>query len=87
MRSFQSSQEVHGLYIETFISIDNLTFSSTRSNSKRVRAAAECAAQEKVGIVTLGGFTSVLLEGDTSFMSGDSEVAFTTGNTLTAAYI
>jgi len=87
MRSFPQKKEVHGLYIETFISIDNLTFASTRSNLQRVRDAAACAARQNVGIVALGGFTSILLEGNTDFMSHESDVVFTTGNTLTAAYI
>jgi predicted amino acid dehydrogenase len=86
-RSFPRDIEVLGLYIESFISVDSLNRESLSANLARIKDAAACAIREKVGIASLGGFTSILLEGNTGFMAGNTDVAFTTGNAPTAAYI
>ena len=77
---------VRGVYIDCFIPPDELDASFARRNLQRVRAAAAAASREGARIATLGGFSSILLEGRTTFIEG-SRTAFTTGNTLTAAYI
>ena len=78
---------VRGVYIDCFISPDQLDASFTRRNVQRVRAAAAAASREGAGIVTLGGFSSIVLEGDMGTLAGCGTTAFTTGNTLTAAYV
>ncbi len=45
------------------------------------------AIREGAGIVTLGGFSSILLEGKTDRLPFHPGTAFTTGNTLTVALI
>ena len=85
-RSICQSEPVRGLYIETFIPPDALGRTAFYQNLERVRKAMQRAARLGTGVVTLGGFTSILLEG-----GGEKEVpegiAFTTGNSLTAALI
>jgi predicted amino acid dehydrogenase len=78
--------QVHGLYIDSFIPPDRLDRSFLRENLERVRDAARYSIREGVGIVSLGGFSSILLEGKTELLP-PSETAFTTGNTLTVALI
>ena len=48
--------------------------------------AATCARNIRSKIVALGGFTSIVLEGRTNTLQ-DGSTKFTTGNTLTAAFI
>lgn len=76
-----------GKYIETFISPDELTIKHWKNNIAKVKNAAECATKLKAGITTLGGFTSIVLEGRVDMLNGNSITKFTTGNTLTAAFI
>lgn len=78
---------VHGLYLETFIPPENLATGRLRRNLGKVRAAAQWADREGVRITSLGGFTSIILEGDTTLLPESLRSAFTTGNTLTTAYI
>jgi fatty aldehyde-generating acyl-ACP reductase len=85
-RSYPSHKEANGVYIDTFITPDNLTVDSYKKNITRVRQAAEYAIRERVRIAALGGFTSIVLEGDTKLLPQNS-ISFTTGNTLTVAYI
>jgi fatty aldehyde-generating acyl-ACP reductase len=78
--------EINGVYIETFIDPDKLDASFTRANISKVMNAVAWAKKMGAGIVALGGFTSIVLEGNLdSFSAGGTK--FTTGNTLTAAYI
>jgi predicted amino acid dehydrogenase len=78
---------VHGVYIDSFIPPDRLDRRFLRENLVRVREAAQYAIREGARIVTLGGFSSILLEGKTDLLPSHPETAFTTGNTLTAALI
>jgi fatty aldehyde-generating acyl-ACP reductase len=79
--------QVHGLYIDTFIPPDRLESRFLRENLTRVREAAHCAVLGGARIATLGGFSSILLEGKTNLLPPHAGVAFTTGNTLTVALI
>ena len=82
----KTGTEIRGTYIETFIEPDKLDSSFLRMNIAKVRNAVSCAKKTKAKIVTLGGFTSIVLEGNLDSFS-DRETKFTTGNTLTAAFI
>lgn len=77
--------EATGVYIDTFIPPDRLDSRYARENIGRVREAAQCAAGEGARVVTLGGFTSILLEGRVDGLPGCTR--FTTGNTMTVALI
>jgi predicted amino acid dehydrogenase len=79
--------QVRGAYIDSFIPPDRLHSRFLRENLARVRAAAACAIKEGARIVTLGGFSSILLEGKADLLPSHAETAFTTGNTLTVALI
>jgi predicted amino acid dehydrogenase len=79
--------QVHGVYIDSFIPPDRLDSAYVRENIARVRDAARFAIREGARIVTLGGFSSILLEGKTQLLPSHPETAFTTGNTLTVALI
>jgi fatty aldehyde-generating acyl-ACP reductase len=79
--------EVHGVCIESFIPPDRLDRRFLRENLARVREAAQVAIREGARIVTLGGFSSILLEGKADLLPSHPETAFTTGNTLTVALI
>ena len=83
----QTGTEINGAYIETFITPDTLTTNNLRSNLAKVRAAAACAEKLGARIVTLGGFTSIVLEGNLDLLSSNQTIAYTTGNTLTASFI
>lgn len=76
---------VGGVYIDTFFSPDDLTGRPTRQMLERLREAVAVAEREGVALVTLGGFTSILLESER--LGFASAVPMTTGNTLTAALI
>src|SRR5579863_1086963 len=79
--------KVHGLCIDCFIPPDRLEDRFLRENLARVREAAAYAIQERARIVSLGGFSSILLEGKMDILPQHPETAFTTGNTLTVALI
>jgi predicted amino acid dehydrogenase len=77
-----------GVYIDTFITPDELSASAWRSSIAKVRDALACASREGARIATLGGFTSILLEsvrGEAPECSNG--VVVTTGNSLTAALV
>jgi predicted amino acid dehydrogenase len=76
-----------GKYIETFISPDELNLKYWKNNIAKVNEAAECASKLQAGIAALGGFTSIVLEGRVDSLNKNPFTKFTTGNTLTAAYI
>ena len=78
--------EVSGVFIETFIDPDKLDARFVRSNITKVNSAAKHAQKLGAGIVTLGGFTSIILEGKVDPISVNG-TKFTTGNTLTSAFI
>ena len=79
--------QVCGVYIDSFIPPDRLDGGFLRENLARVHAAAMCAIKEGARVVTLGGFSSILLEGKTDLLPSHPYTAFTTGNTLTVALI
>ena len=76
---------LHGVYIDTFITPDELARRPTRRVLEKVRDGIRAAEREGVRVATLGGFTSILLESMAPEPAGG--VALTTGNTLTAALI
>jgi fatty aldehyde-generating acyl-ACP reductase len=76
-----------GLYIDSFIPPDRLEAAHVHENIVRVRAAAACAIAAGARIVSLGGFSSILIEGNFDQLPQKHETAFTTGNTLTVAFI
>ncbi|QMU28170.1 hypothetical protein [Adhaeribacter radiodurans] len=78
---------VHGSYIETFISPDELDSKYLHKNLNKVKDACACAASLGANVVSLGGFTSILLECGNNSITQLKQTSFTTGNTLTAAFI
>ena len=77
----------HGLYIDSFIPPDRLEAAYVHENIARVRGAAACAIQAGAKIVSLGGFSSILIEGNFDQLPERRDTVFTTGNTLTVAFI
>src|SRR6266852_5956402 len=79
--------KARGLYIDAFIPPDRLGADHVRENLVRVRAAAACAIRAGARIVSLGGFSSILIEGNFDQLPEGRDTVFTTGNTLTVALI
>ena len=79
--------KAHGLYIDSFIPPDCLEADHLRENLLRVRGAAACAIRERAKIASLGGFSSILIEGNFDQLPARQDTVFTTGNTLTVAFI
>jgi fatty aldehyde-generating acyl-ACP reductase len=79
--------KVRGLYIDSFIPPDHLGDCFMRENLARVRGAATCAIQAGAKIVSLGGFSSILIEGNFDHLPQRNGTVFTTGNTLTVSFI
>src|ERR1700739_1667130 len=52
-----------GLYIDSFIPPDRLEAAYVHENIARVRSAAACAIKAGAKTVSLGGFSSILIEG------------------------
>jgi fatty aldehyde-generating acyl-ACP reductase len=76
-----------GLYIDSFIAPDRLGDAYVRDNIARVRAAAAYAIKAGAKIVSLGGFSSILIEGNFDQLPQRHDTVFTTGNTLTVGFI
>jgi fatty aldehyde-generating acyl-ACP reductase len=76
-----------GLYIDSFIPPDRLDAAYTYDNLTRVRAAAAYAIKARAKIVSLGGFSSILIEGNIKQLPEKHSTVFTTGNTLTVGFI
>src|SRR5712664_329580 len=76
-----------GLYIDSFIPPDRLEAAYVHENIARVRKAAACAIKAGAKIVSLGGFSSILIEGNFDQLPERHDTVFTTGNTLTVALI
>jgi predicted amino acid dehydrogenase len=76
-----------GVYIDSFIPPDCLEARHTHENITRVRYAAACAIKAGARIVSLGGFSSILIEGNFDQLPARQGTAFTTGNTLTVGFI
>jgi predicted amino acid dehydrogenase len=81
------SAKARGLYIDSFIPPDRLDAAYVHENIARVRKAATCAIKAGAKIVSLGGFSSILIEGNFDQLPERHETVFTTGNTLTVAFI
>jgi fatty aldehyde-generating acyl-ACP reductase len=79
--------KARGLYIDSFIPPDRLEAAYVHENIARVRAAAACAINVGAKIVSLGGFSSILIEGNFDQLPERHETVFTTGNTLTVGFI
>ena len=80
-----SAAAAQGIFVDTFISPDDLAEGATRAVIARVRQALQVAEREGASLATLGGFTSILLEADG--LDRPTNLPVTTGNTLTAALI
>jgi fatty aldehyde-generating acyl-ACP reductase len=76
-----------GIYIDSFIPPDRLDAAYVHENIARVRRAAACAINAGAKIVGLGGFSSILIEGNFDQLPQRHDAVFTTGNTLTVAFI
>jgi predicted amino acid dehydrogenase len=79
--------KARGLYIDSFIPPDRLEAGHVHENIARVRAAAACAIKAGAKIVSLGGFSSILIEGNFDQLPERHDTVFTTGNTLTVGFI
>ena len=79
--------KARGLYIDSFIPPDRLEAAYVRENLARVRGAAACAIKAGAKIASLGGFSSILIEGNFDQLPERHNTAFTTGNTLTVGFI
>src|SRR5580704_13950832 len=79
--------KARGLYIDSFIPPDRLEAAYVHENIARVRAAAACAIKAGAKIVSLGGFSSILIEGNFDQLPDRHDTVFTTGNTLTVAFV
>jgi predicted amino acid dehydrogenase len=76
-----------GLYIDSFIPPGRLEAGYVHENIARVRGAAACAIKAGAKIVSLGGFSSILIEGNFDQLPERHDTVFTTGNTLTVSFI
>jgi fatty aldehyde-generating acyl-ACP reductase len=76
-----------GLYIDSFIPPDRLEAAYVHENIARVRGAAAYAIKAGAKIASLGGFSSILIEGNFEQLPERHSTVFTTGNTLTVAFI
>jgi fatty aldehyde-generating acyl-ACP reductase len=79
--------KARGLYIDSFIPPDRLEAAYVHENITRVRGAAACAVKAGAKIVSLGGFSSILIEGNFDQLPERHDTVFTTGNTLTVGFI
>lgn len=82
----KTGTEVQGFYVETFISPDKLNVHNVRANINKVIKAIDHSKKWGAKIITLGGFTSIVLEGNIETYFSPTAM-LTTGNTLTAAFI
>jgi fatty aldehyde-generating acyl-ACP reductase len=80
-----NASPIHGVYIDTFITPDELAVPPTRRVIEKVRDGIRAAEREGARVASLGGFTSILAEA--MAIPCDGKLALTTGNTLTAALI
>src|SRR6266581_4401426 len=87
MRTKSGGARARGLYIDSFIPPDRLEAADVHENIARVRGAAACAIKAGAKIVSLGGFSSILIEGNFDQLPERHDTVFTTGNTLTVAFI
>lgn len=81
-----SGKETNGLYIDTFIAPDKLNARNLRANIQKVKDAVKVVHNLNIKMAILGGFTSLLLEGNFKAFE-DYDMVLTTGNSLTSAYV
>jgi fatty aldehyde-generating acyl-ACP reductase len=86
-RTKSGSATARGLYIDSFIPPDRLEAAYVHENIARVRGAAAYAIDAGAKIVSLGGFSSILIEGNFDQLPERRNTVFTTGNTLTVAFV
>ena len=79
--------KARGLYIDSFIPPDRLEAAYVHENIARVRGAAAYAIKAGAKIASLGGFSSILIEGNFDQLPERHDTVFTTGNTLTVGFI
>lgn len=79
--------KARGVYIDSFIPPDRLEAAYVHENIARVRSAAACAIKAGAKVVSLGGFSSILIEGNFDHLPPRLNTVFTTGNSLTVAFI
>jgi fatty aldehyde-generating acyl-ACP reductase len=79
--------KARGFYIDSFIPPDRLQAAYVHENIARVRGAAACAIQAGARIASLGGFSSILIEGNFDQLPERHDTVFTTGNSLTVGFI
>src|SRR3984893_10632189 len=82
-----ANAKARGVYIDSFIPPDRLEAAFVHENIARVRGAAACALKNGAKIVSLGGFSSILIEGNFDQIPEKHDTVFTTGNTLTVGFI
>jgi fatty aldehyde-generating acyl-ACP reductase len=82
-----NGRKARGVYIDSFIPPGRLDAACTHDNLARVRAAAAYAIRAGAKICSLGGFSSILIEGDFDQLPERRATVFTTGNTLTVGFI
>src|SRR3977135_2538316 len=87
IRTKSGGARARGLYIDSFIPPDRLETAYVHENIARVRKAAACAINAGAKIVSLGGFSSILIEGNFDQLPERNDTVFTTGNTLTVGFI
>lgn len=78
--------EKTGLYIDTFIAPDKLNVQNLRANIQKVKDAVKVVHSLNIKMAILGGFTSLLLEGNFKDFE-EYDMVLTTGNTLTSSYV
>ena len=83
----ETGVKARGLYIDSFIPPDRLDPTYLHENIARVRTAAAYAINAGAKIVSLGGFSSILIEGNFDQLPERHDTVFTTGNTLTVGLI
>jgi predicted amino acid dehydrogenase len=78
---------VEGVYIETFITPDELSQDLRDVMSRKVLQGIEIARREGARVAALGGFTSIALGPRLEELQRASDLPLTTGHSLTAAFI
>jgi predicted amino acid dehydrogenase len=86
-RSTLPGKEVSGIYIDTFITPDDLTRDDRELMREKVLEAAGIAVRAGASVTALGGFTSIALGEDLDRLNREGGSAFTHGHTLTTALI
>ena len=71
--------KARGLYIDSFIPPDRLDDAYVCDNIHRVRGAAAYAIKAGAKVVSLGGFSSILIEGNFNQLPERHGTVFTTG--------